>query len=190
MTKPTEIQPVAVPERAIRTGKTRDPRFWVEPTVWTERMLTALDQGVKGGKWFSLIDKVHPERTLAAAYAKVAANQGAAGVDHVTIAMFAEHLDENLKRLSEQLRTGMYRPQAIRRHYIPKPGSQEKRPLGIPILHSYCTSLQRRWGFTEMNLVKIEPYFSEGADCLDHVRRAGLRKLATISGVSLIHQGA
>ena len=68
MTEPTEEQPVAVPVKARRTGKARDPRFWVEPMVWTERMLAALEQGVKGGKWFSLIDKVHPERTLRAAF--------------------------------------------------------------------------------------------------------------------------
>src|SRR5271156_5674095 len=109
MTKTTEVQPVAVSERTIRTGKTLDLRFWVEPTVWTERMLTALQKGVKGGKWFSLIDKVHPERTLRAAFTQVAANDGAAGVDHVTIEMFANHLDEDLKRLSDQLRTGTYR---------------------------------------------------------------------------------
>jgi len=54
MSKPTEIQPVAVPARTIRTGKTLDLRFWVEPTVWTERMLAALQKGVKGGKWFSM----------------------------------------------------------------------------------------------------------------------------------------
>ena len=75
MTKTTEIQPVAVPARAIRAGETLDPWFWVEPTVWTERMLTALEQGVKGGKWFSLIDKVHPERTLSAAFSQVAATR-------------------------------------------------------------------------------------------------------------------
>src|SRR5271155_230112 len=134
MTKSTEERPVAVSARTIRTGKTLDLRFWVEPAVWTERMLTALQKGVKGGKWFSLIDKVHPERSLRAAFSQVAANEGAAGVDHVTIEMFAEHLDEDLKRLSEQLRNGTYRPQAIRRHYIPKPGTQEKRPLGIPTI--------------------------------------------------------
>ena len=111
-------------------------------------MLTALVQGVKGGKWFSLIDKVHPERTLQAAFSQVAANQGAAGVDHVTIAMFETRLDEELRRLSEHLRNGTYRPQAIRRHYIPKPGTREKRPLGIPICRSYCTSLQRGWGLS------------------------------------------
>jgi RNA-directed DNA polymerase len=95
-------------------------------------MLTALEQGVKGGQWFSLIDKVHPERTLHAAFAQVAANKGAAGVDHVTVKKFADRLEANLKKLSEELRSGRYRPQQIRRHYIPKPGSKEKRPLGIP----------------------------------------------------------
>ena len=146
MAETTEGQPVAVPARAIRTGEAPDPWSWVEPTVWTERMLAALEQGVKGGKWFSLIDKVHPERTLRTAFSQVAANRGAAGVDHVTIAMFETRLDDDLRRLSEQLRSGTYRPQAIRRHYIPKPGTSERRPLGIPICRSYCTSLQRSWG--------------------------------------------
>ena len=95
-------------------------------------MLTALEEGVKGGKWYSLIDKLYPEATLRAAFAQVAANRGAAGVDHVTVEQYAKDVDANLRRLSEELRTGRYRPQQIRRHYIPKPGSQEKRPLGIP----------------------------------------------------------
>ena len=132
MTKPTEEQPEAVPARATRAGEILLRWGWVESTVWTERMLTALEQGVKGGKWFSLIDKVHPERTLLAAFSQVAANKGAAGVDHVTVTMFEDHREENLRNLSEDLRTGRYRPQQIRRHYIPKPGSKEKRPLGIP----------------------------------------------------------
>lgn len=132
MDRPTEIPPVAVPERARRAGETPDRWSWVEPRVWTERMLTALEQGVRGGRWFSLIDKVIPQRTLEAAFRKVAANEGAAGVDHVTITMFETRLDDELRRLSDDLRDGTYRPQAIRRHYIPKPGSQEMRPLGIP----------------------------------------------------------
>ena len=108
------------------------PRAWAEPSVWTERMLTALEVGVKGGVWFSLIDKVYSPANLAAATAKVAANQGAAGVDHVTVEQFCLHAADNLGKLREQLRQGSYRPQAIRRVYIPRPGSAEKRPLGIP----------------------------------------------------------
>jgi RNA-directed DNA polymerase len=95
-------------------------------------MLTALEQGVKGGKWYSLIDKVQTETTLKAAFTEVAANKGAAGVDHVSVERFAKEKDANLRRLSEELRKGSYRPQQIRRHYIPKPGSKEMRPLGIP----------------------------------------------------------
>jgi RNA-directed DNA polymerase len=151
MTKTAEVQPVAVSARAIRTGNTLDMRFWVEPTVWTERMLAALEKGVKGGKWFSLIDKVHPERTLKAAFSQVAANKGAAGVDHVSISMFESHLDEELRRLSDQLRNGTYCPQLIRRHYIPKPGTQEKRPLGIPTVRDRVVQTALR--------MAIEPIF-------------------------------
>ena len=106
--------------------------MWAEPLVWTTRMLTALEQGVKGGQWFSLIDKVYPLLALEAAFRKVEANRGAPGVDHVTIEMFAANLDVNLRRLAEDLRDGSYRPQLIRRTWIPKPGSRENRPLGIP----------------------------------------------------------
>jgi RNA-directed DNA polymerase len=95
-------------------------------------MLTALEQGVKGGKWYSLIDKVQSETTLKAAFTEVAANKGAAGVDHVSVERFAKDKDANLQRLSEEMRRGIYRPQQIRRHYIPKLGSTEMRPLGIP----------------------------------------------------------
>jgi RNA-directed DNA polymerase len=174
MTMTTEIKPEAVSERIRRTGELLRRWRWVELTVWTERMLTALEQGVKGGKWFSLIDKVHPERTLRAAYSQVAANDGAAGVDHVTISMFEVHEDDELRRLSEQLRTGTYRPQAIRRHYIPKPGTQEKRPLGIPTVRDRVVQ-------TALRMV-IEPIFEHefadqsygfrpGRGCKDALRR-------------------
>jgi RNA-directed DNA polymerase len=95
-------------------------------------MLTALEAGVKGGSWFSLIDKVYDPRNLDSAYQKVKQKKGSAGVDHVTISQFTHHLERNLETLSTSLKSGHYRPQAIRRVWIPKPGSSEKRPLGIP----------------------------------------------------------
>lgn len=107
-------------------------RAWAEAAVWTERMLAALETGVKGGVWFSLIDKVYLRGNLASAMASVVSNQGAAGVDHVTVEQFALHAEENLRKLEQQLRQDTYLPQSIRRVYIPKPGSTEKRPLGIP----------------------------------------------------------
>ncbi len=132
MIRNTEHKPTAVPFPAKQVGETESRWGWVEPCVWTDRMLTALETGVKGGKWFSLIDKVYGDQNLFMAFRKVAVNDGAAGVDHVRIEHFDERLIPNLRKLSEQLREGCYRPQAIRRQYIPKPGSKELRPLGIP----------------------------------------------------------
>jgi RNA-directed DNA polymerase len=106
---------------------------WVEPAVWNTRMLTALENGVKGGKWFSLIDKVYAMANLRAAFAKVKANDGAPGVDAQTIEMFEGHLEANLQKLSVELRNASYRPRPVRRKWIAKLGKPgERRPLGIP----------------------------------------------------------
>src|SRR6202048_3352017 len=130
-----EVRPTPVPE-AKQVGEVQARWAWTEPAVWTERMLTAPEAGVKGGIWFSLIDKVYQARNLRAAFAKVKANQGAAGVDHQTIEMFEADLDTNLSKVSQQLADGSYRPPAVRRKWIAKPGSSEKRPLGIPTVRS------------------------------------------------------
>ena len=117
----------------------RDRWGWTEASVWTDRMLAALEDGVKGGVWFSLIDKVYARTNLESAWEKVARNEGAAGVDGMTVDRYRKDAESNLKWLSEQLRAGTYRPQAIRRTYIPKADGTQ-RPLGIPIVTSYCTS--------------------------------------------------
>ena len=128
-----EQRPAAVPEEAKQAGEIRARWAWVEPTVWTERMLAALEQGVKGGKWFSLMDKVYARPNLRAAFAQVKANAGAAGVDRQTVRMFEQHLETNLERLAAELKAGSYRPQAVRRRWIAKAGKpQGQRPLGIP----------------------------------------------------------
>ncbi len=133
-----EKTPATVSERTQQAGEAQNPwairaRWdWVEPDVWTERMLTALEEGVKGGKWFRLIDKVYALPHLRKAFARVKANSNAAGVDHVTVEEFERHLEANLEELSQSLQDGSYRPQAIRRAWIPKLGSREMRPLGIP----------------------------------------------------------
>ncbi len=173
--------PVAVPEEAIRAGEAEAlARSYAEPAVWTERMLTTLAEGVRGGKWYSLMDKVHAERTLRAAFARVKANQGASGVDHVTVEMFETELDDNLGRLGEELRTGKYRPQAIRRHYIPKPGSREKRPLGIPTVRDRVVQTALRMVLEpifERDFAAQSYGFRPGRGCKDALRRVDeLRK--------------
>ena len=104
---------------------------WVEGSIWTERMISALVNGVKGGRWFSLIDKVSAARTLAVAWAKVRANRGASGVDGQSVERFAARQEEYLAELSQALREGTYQPQAVRRVEIPKDDGRT-RPLGIP----------------------------------------------------------
>jgi RNA-directed DNA polymerase len=105
---------------------------WVELGVWTIPMLAALEEGVNGGKWFRLIDKVYVERNLLAGFQKVAKNRGAAGVDHETVGGFEKRLPGAILELSNVLRRQTYEPQPIRRVHIPKPGTNETRPLGIP----------------------------------------------------------
>ena len=105
---------------------------WANRSVWTDRMLNALSVGVRGGKWHALIDKVYRELNLFVSARKVVGKKGAAGVDRQSTEDFSEQEIAEIKQLCEQLRTDTYRPQAVRRVQIPKPGSKQTRPLGIP----------------------------------------------------------
>lgn len=126
----THAPQVPATARQGRDAQARD-WSWVEASIWTERMLAALDNGVAGGKWFSLIDKVYRATTLQAAWARVASNRGAAGVDEQSVTAFAAHAEVYLEELATALRTGTYRPQPIKRVEIRK-GPGQTRPLGIP----------------------------------------------------------
>lgn len=65
------------------------------------------------------------------AFKAVQRNRGAAGIDKVSIQMFATNLDQNLQALMRDLKEGSFQPLPLRRHYIPK-NETEFRPLGIP----------------------------------------------------------
>jgi RNA-directed DNA polymerase len=96
-------------------------------------MLTRLTSGEPADRvWFRLWDKTYAPANLQSAFHKVWRNGGSAGADEQTVAHFARRAEEELQRLHEQLRNGTYRPQPVRRAWIDKPGSNEKRPLGIP----------------------------------------------------------
>jgi RNA-directed DNA polymerase len=116
---------------------------WIEAGVWTERMLSALGNGVKGGKWYALIDKVYAPATLKLAWAKVRANKGAAGVDGQSVDRFAAKAETYLSELATALREGSYRPQAVKRVEIPK-GDGRTRPHAPVELHSSPASLWDR----------------------------------------------
>jgi len=131
MTKRAKSPPAKVPQ-AQQAGEILSRWRWVKPTAWTVRMLATLEQGVEGGKWFRLVDKVYAERNLLAAFQQVAKNDGAPGVDHVSTAQFERQLPDSIWELSDRIKAGAFQPQAIRRVHIPKPGTTETRPLGIP----------------------------------------------------------
>lgn len=153
MTIEGETKPVAVPETAKQTGEARLLN-WVERSIWTERMLETLARGVKGGVWFSLIDKVYRTATLYAAWQAVRRNGGSAGSDHQSIEKFEQDIAWHIATLEEELRTGIYRPRPIRRVYIDKLGSHEKRPLGIPTVRDRVVQAALR--------LVIEPIFEVG----------------------------
>ena len=137
-------------------------------------MLAALEQGVKGEKWFRLFDKVFAERNLWAAFQQVAANDGAAGVDHVTIGQFERQLPDAIWELSDQLKAGTYEPQAIRRVHIPKPGTHETRPLGIPTVRDRVVQaavVNVIEPIFERDFAKHSYGFRPGRGCKDALRR-------------------
>jgi RNA-directed DNA polymerase len=169
----TQDPPAAVPMRAKQAGERRARWAWAEAAVWTDRMLDALENGVQGGVWFSLIDKVGSACNLQSAWAKVACNEGAAGVDHVTVAMFEKHLEANMKELSDQLQRGTYCPQAVKRTYIPKAGGGE-RPLGIPTVGDRVVQGALRHVLEPIFEREFAPHsygFRPGKGCKDALRR-------------------
>jgi len=179
--KGKEERPAPVPEKAKQAGETG--RWgWVEPSVWTPRMLEALDKGVKGGKWFSLIDKLANVRALEAAFVRVKANKGSAGVDHQTIGMFERRREANLESLVRSLTDGTYAPSEIRRVWIPKPGKSEKRPLGIPTVRDRVVQTALR--------AVLEPIFERDfSDCSFGFRPGRGCKTAIRRAVNLRDQG-
>jgi RNA-directed DNA polymerase len=139
-----------VPAGATQEAEAHDLWWWVEATVWTTRMVSALVNGVKGGKWFSLVDKVYRSETLEAAWRKVAGNKGAAGVDGQSVERFEAGAERYLSELREALKTGAYRPAPVKRVDIPK-GDGKTRPLGIPTVKDRIVQ-------TALKMV-IEPIF-------------------------------
>ena len=135
-------------------------------------MLAALGNGVKGNKWFSLIDKVYRASTLQAAWAQVKANRGAAGIDRQSVQGFAAHELDYLSELARDLEQGTYRPQAVRRVDIPKAGGKT-RPLGIPTVKDRIvqTAVKRVIEpIFEKEFLDISYGFRPGKGCKDALR--------------------
>jgi len=171
-----QAQASGVPARATQDAEARD-WSWVEDAVWTDRMVSALVNGVKGGRWYSLMDKVYAPATLAAAWRKVEANKGAAGVDGQSIERFRARADLYLDELAAALRDGSYRPQAVRRVEIPK-GDGKTRPLGIPAVKDRIVQTAVKFVLEPIFEAMFRPTsygFRPGRGCRDALREVAGR---------------
>lgn len=175
MTQTTrEGKPSPVPAKATQGGDIRARWAWVEPSVWTARMLEALERGVKGGTWFSLSDKVGARRTLEAAWQQVRRNRGACGVDRMSISRFEARAGRYLAELECELTSGRYRPAPVRRCYIRKPGTRKKRALGIPTVRDRVVQAALRMVLEPIFERKFHAAsygFRPGRSCKDALRQ-------------------
>jgi RNA-directed DNA polymerase len=86
-----------------------------------------------GRRFHALGDKVHRQDVLWRAWVAVRRNDGAPGIDGITLADVEEYgVERLLEELATDLRNGLWRPLPARRVLIPKPGTSEYRPLSIP----------------------------------------------------------
>jgi RNA-directed DNA polymerase len=148
-----------------------EQRKFVPASIWTEAMLAALQRGVRGGKWHSLIDKVYRLETLELGWAQVEKNAGAAGVDRMSVERFAQGRDRYLAELAQALRDGSYRPLPVRRVYIPK--GKKQRPLGIPAVKDRVVQAALKLVIEPIFEHEFEPRsygFRQGLGCKDALR--------------------
>jgi RNA-directed DNA polymerase len=160
----TTIQDASVLECCVQ-------RKFAPAPIWTEAMLAALQTGVKGGKWHSLIDKVSRPETLRLGWTQVERNAGAAGVDRMSVERFAQARDFYLTELAGALRDGSYTPQPVRRVYIPK--GKGRRPLGIPAVKDRVVQAALKLVIEPIFEHEFEPRsfgFRQGLGCKDALR--------------------
>ena len=148
-----QIKLPGVPE--AKQGREVPPQWeWTEAAVWTERMVATLEGGIKGGKWYSLYDKVWKTENLQRAVQKVAAGKSPKKPDGRKCLRYAEASARRLPGLQQMLKEGRYQPQPAQRVWIPKLGSKEMRPLGIPPVENRVVEMALR------NV--LEPIFEHG----------------------------
>ena len=173
--KPTAVEGArkarAFPKQA---GETRDRWSWVERSVWTERMLNRLAKSQEQTVWFSLWDKVWNSDNLNQAMLEVILNGGSAGVDGQTTGQIKENWTEEQESLQSELRQGQYHPQPARRVWIPKLGTNEQRPLGVPVVRDRVVQAALRHVLEpifERDFAEQSYGFRPGRNCLHALQR-------------------
>jgi RNA-directed DNA polymerase len=128
-----------------KQGRVVAPQWeWTEAVVWTERMLATLERGIQGGKWYSLYDKVWKMENLKRAVEKVTQGKSPKKADGRKCRRYAEQSARRLPQLQPVLKEGRYNPQPAQRIWIPKLGSKEMRPLGVPPVENRVVEMALR----------------------------------------------
>ncbi len=139
-----------------------------------QRKLYAKAKAEPGFRFYMLYDKVYRIDILTHAYALAKANKGSSGVDGVTFEMIeAQGVEAWLAGLAEELRARTYRPQAVRRVTIPKPGGGE-RPLGIPTISDRVVQTAAKLVLEPIFEADFDPEaygYRPGRSAIDAVRR-------------------
>jgi RNA-directed DNA polymerase len=169
----------------VRSGDSREIGVSLEPPVKVGKLqetLHAKAKGAPGYRFYALYDKVYRFDVLFHAYLCCHANQGAAGVDGQTFEDIASYgVIRWLDEVAEELRKKTYRPQAVRRVYIPKPDGTQ-RPLGIPTIKDRVVQMAA--------LVVLEPIFEADLQPEQHAYRPGRSALDAVQQVqALMIQG-
>ena len=148
----TQERLVGIFARLAKISDSREIGMSLTPSLKVGKLQTALHTKAKNSpdyRFYALYDKVYRRDVLAFAYVRSRNNGGVPGIDGQTFDDIEKSgRDRWLDELAEELRKGTYQPRPVKRVYIPK-GDGKRRPLGIPMRHSYCTSLQRGWGLGE-----------------------------------------
>jgi len=117
-------------------------------------------------KFTSLVHLIN-EESLAACYRELKKDK-ACGIDGVTVEAYGENLEENLKELVRRMKDKRYRPQPVRRVYIPKPGKRGKRALGIPAVEDKLVQLMLKKigeAIVEQDFLECSHGFRPGRSC-------------------------
>lgn len=131
--KDTQLQMKLPGVPLAKQGREVAPQWaWTEAVVWTERMVATLERGITGGKWYSLMDKIWKMANLQRAVEKVARGKSKTKADGRKCRRYAEQSAQRLPPLQAKLQSGQYQPKPVHRIWIPKLGSKEMRPLGVP----------------------------------------------------------
>jgi len=162
-------------------AESREIGVSLTPSLKVRKLREALHAKAKRApsyRFYALYDKMYREDILGFAYACCLENRGAAGVDGQTFEDIKTYGYERwLDELAEELRKQTYRPQAVRRVYIPKPDGKE-RPLGIPTIKDRVVQMAA--------LLVLEPIFEADLQPEQHAYRPEQSALDAVQKVLVL----